>query len=403
MTNNKRWGYLAVGTVMMVLLGLIYAWSIFVAPLEAEFGWTRAETSLTFTICMSFFVIGLIANGFLSRRISARAVLLVSAVFLLAGFGACSRVTTVAGLYLAYGVLVGFAVGAANNALVSTLVKWFPGQTGLASGILMMGFGLGGMVLGSVATSLMQSIGWRSTFLLLGIGFAVIIALGSLAIKPPPAEIAAPARAAAPVTANPDRTAGEMLRRPSFWLYICWFTLVMAGGLIVIGHAAPFVGELLTPLQPDPAKIAAQAALFTGILSLCNGLGRVLTGVVYDRFGLRRSMLFTTLYLAVAAVLLIAAERLHSPALVVLGFIFTGLSYGGGPTTSSTFSSGFYGMRHFAMNYALVSAGLIPGALLGPYLAGVLHTASGGYLTSFLTMLVFAGVAVVFARLIRKP
>ena len=395
MKQSNRYLSLAVGTIMMVLLGLIYAWSIFVAPLEAEFGWSRAETSFTFTLSISFFVLGLIANGFLAKKLTARTTLLIAAAGMLAGFALCSRVEALWGLYIAYGVLVGFSVGIANNSLVSTLVKWFPGKTGTASGVLMMGFGIGGMVLGPVATGLMASIGWRQTFLIFGIGFAVIIALGSLTVKLPPADFAPAAAGPGKANPNPDRSGGEVLRRPSFWLYIGWFTLVMAGGLIVIGHAAPFAGEL--------GASAVTAATLAGVLSLCNGLGRILPGFTYDRLGLRRSMFLTTAYLVVAAALLTSAALTGSLSLLVLGFVFAGFSYGGGPTTSSTFASGFYGMKHFSMNYALVSAGMIPGALLGPYLAGVLRTSSGGYLSSFVAMLIFGVAAVAFVALIRKP
>lgn len=399
----KRWAMLAVGTLIMILLGLIYAWSIFVAPLEAEFGWSRSQTSLTFTICMTFFVLGLLGNGFFSRRISGRVTLWMSAVLLFAGFGLCSRITTLSGLYIAYGVLVGFAVGIANGALVGTLMKWFPDRGGIASGILMMGFGMGGMILGSLATTLMrpESLGWRNTFLLFGIGFAAIIALGALAVKSPPpgyAESLATAPAQKKTTADTDKPvdlpAAQVLRQSSFWLYIAWFTLLMGGGLIVIGHAAPFVTAM--------GATGATAAVFTGILSLSNGIGRVVTGLVHDRLGLRKGMLFTCVTLILAAGLLILASLTGLLFLIVLAFILTGLSYGGGPTTSSTFSSRFYGMKHFTMNYAITSAGLIPAALLGPYLAGQLYTSSGGYLSSFITMFAFAVIALFFSRKIHK-
>jgi OFA family oxalate/formate antiporter-like MFS transporter len=87
---------------------------------------------------------------------------------------------------------------------------------------------------------------------------------------------------------------------------------------------------------------------------------------------------------------------------MVIGFLFTGLSYGGGPLTSSTFAMSFYGSTHFAMNYAAVSAGTIPGALLGPMLASSLYLSSGGYMTSFAAMLVFAAPAILFLWLIFK-
>jgi OFA family oxalate/formate antiporter-like MFS transporter len=145
------------------------------------------------------------------------------------------------------------------------------------------------------------------------------------------------------------------------------------------------------------------AATYTGILSICNGGGRILTGFVYDKLGIRTSMLFTSLYMIVASAALLGACILGSIPLMVVGFIFTGLGYGGSPTTSSAFASGFYGMKHFSMNYAVVSLGMIPGAVLGPFLAGNLFTSSGGYLSSFIAMFAFSVVGIGFSRLIKKP
>jgi OFA family oxalate/formate antiporter-like MFS transporter len=397
--NLKRWLYLAAGTIMMVILGLVYAWSVFVAPLEEAFGWDRAQTSVTFTVCMIFFVVGLIVSGMLGKKLSKRVITVIAALCLFAGFALCARVNTLPGLYIAYGVLVGFGVGIANNALVSTIVKWFPDNTGLASGILMMGFGLGGIILGPLATSLMDSIGWRNTFLGFGIVFSVILAAGSIAVVMPPDEknsVAAPDAGNKNVSEKKrEYSVSEIIRRPSFWLYIVWFSLVMGGGLLVIGHAAPYIQSL--------GEAASFAAMAAGLLSLCNGIGRVLTGLTYDKAGLRKSMFLMNLYMVAAAALLIASSLTGSVAAALGGFVFTGLSYGGGPPTSSTFALSFYGKKDFAMNYSAVSAGMIPGAVIGPMLAGALYKSSGDYMSSFAAMLVFALASLVCACLIRRP
>jgi OFA family oxalate/formate antiporter-like MFS transporter len=319
---------------------------------------------------------------------------ILSAMCLLAGFGLCSRVSSLGGLYICYGVLVGFGVGLANNALVSTIVKWFPDKTGLASGILMMGFGLGGLVLSPLAVRLMDAIGWRSTFLGFGVVFALIIGVGSLVVLLPTGKegLPAPRAGGGKTGAVPDLPVTKVLTQKSFWLFILWFVMLMAGGLMVIGHASPFAQSI--------GATSSFAALATGLLSLCNGAGRVLTGVLYDRMGLRFSMAMTTGGLVIAAALLMLSAVTGNAVLMVVGFVFTGLSYGGGPLTSSTFAMSFYGTTHFAMNYAAVSAGMIPGALLGPMLASSLYLSSGGYMTSFAAMLVFAVPAIFFLWLI---
>ncbi|MDL2234367.1 MFS transporter [Ruminococcaceae bacterium OttesenSCG-928-L11] len=389
LTGKKRWIYLLVGTVMMIILGLVYAWSVFVAPLEAEFGWDRVQTSLTFTICMCCFTVGLFVGGILSKRLSKRIVVVISAVFLLAGFGLCSRISTLTGLYITYGVLVGFGVGVANNALVSTIVSWFPDKTGLASGILMMGFGLGGFILSPLAVRLMATIGWRTTFLGFGVVFAALIAAGAAVVVMPPKQERTPAKATSPDTSAQDVDARGMLVSKPLWLFLGWFVLLMAGGMLVIGQASPYAQSI--------GATEGFAAVAVGILSLSNGAGRIVTGIVFDKWGFDRSMRMTMLYLAAGAALLIASAMTGSLALMAVGFVFTGLAYGGGPSTCSAFTMRMYGPTHFAMNYAVASIGMVPAALVGPMLAGALYQSSGGYLTSFVAMLLFSVPAMGFA------
>lgn len=391
-TTNRRWASLILGCVVMAFLGLIYAWSIFVAPLESEFQWNRAQTSFTFTMSIIFFIIGLISSGPISGKLGKRGAMLISAACAFIGFALCSRISSLTQLYIFYGVFVGFGVGVANNALVSSIVKWFPEKTGLASGVLMMGFGLGSMLMGPLAVQLMADIGWRSTFFYMSIAFAAILALGSFLVKLPPENSATAQSGGAE---SQDMSIKQVLSSSSYWMYFFWFVLVMAGGLLILGHASPYAQDL--------GATASQAAVAAGVLSLCNGLGRILCGLAYDKFGLKTSMRLTTGYLILAAVLLIASTLTSSMALMYAGFIFTGLSYGGGPTTSSTFAGSFYGMKHFSENYGAVSAGMAPGALLGPYLAGVLRTSGNGYLSSLVCMLVFGAVAMCVLNLIKKP
>ncbi|NLN47872.1 MAG: OFA family MFS transporter, partial [Clostridiales bacterium] len=84
---------LIIGAFLMLFLGLIYAWSLFAAPLEAEFGWSRSQTSVTFSISMITFCLGSIMSGFILKKRPPRNVLLISAVLFLIGFFMTSRIT----------------------------------------------------------------------------------------------------------------------------------------------------------------------------------------------------------------------------------------------------------------------------------------------------------------------
>ncbi|HZK61489.1 MAG TPA: hypothetical protein VFC41_05385, partial [Anaerovoracaceae bacterium] len=110
---GKRIIPLVAGAFIYLSIGLIYAWSIFVKPLEAEFGWNRTETSLTFTISMISFCIGGVISGMLLKKKSGRFIIMLSAVLLAVGFLLSSRVETLLGIYISYGVFCGLGVGLA--------------------------------------------------------------------------------------------------------------------------------------------------------------------------------------------------------------------------------------------------------------------------------------------------
>lgn len=147
----NRWIYAAVGVIVLLFAGLVYAWSVLASPIAAEFTqWSQAQLSLTFTICMTLFCLGGFVGGLLSGKINVKINVWAAAVLFFIGFFVASRATSLTGLYIGYGVFAGFASGLAYNAVMSTMSKWFPDKQGLISGILLMGFGLGSFIIGKV-------------------------------------------------------------------------------------------------------------------------------------------------------------------------------------------------------------------------------------------------------------
>jgi OFA family oxalate/formate antiporter-like MFS transporter len=397
-STNNRSLYVVIGFVLFLFLGLLYAWSLFIAPLEKDFGWTRAQTSLIFTISIIFFCLGGIAGGFITGRKSPGFTILISAVFLLFGFGASSQINSLPAIFITYGVISGFGIGLSYNAVISTVTRWYPEKPGVISGILLMGFGLGGMLLGSTATELIKSMGWRPTFLILGISFGVIVFIGSRVMKLPPSDYVFPKPTGKAVNAGVkglEIDSSSMLKRPTFWKYLAWSILSTAMGLSLIGHAAPFANEL---------KATAELAAFgVGLISICNGSGRVILGAICDRIGLKKTMTIINITYVIAIVVLISAIMSKSLTLMLVGFVFTGFSYGGVPTMNTVFATSFYGRKYFPQNLGLVNTSLIGAAILGPYIAGTLHTTSGTYLSTLYAMGVFAVIAFGVNILIKNP
>lgn len=386
-----RWSYLVLGVALLLCLGLIYAWSVFRAPLEAEFGWSKAQTSVTFSVSMTMFCLGGLTSGAVTGKRGPRFTLAACAAFLLVGFAAASRISSLPGIYVTYGGFCGFGVGLGYNAVISTLMGWFPDRQGLVSGITLMGFGFGGMLLGTLGAGLITALGWRTTFVVFAVAFAVMMLAGALMLRP-----ADGAFKEAVGTGGKKRAAAEeiswrdMLRRRNFWLCFVWAVILSAAGLAIINEAAtfaaPFVGGDLT-----------RAAALAGLVSVANGLGRIISGQLFDTAGYRTTMLSISAVYIAASAALAAALRTGSVAVLTAAFLLVGLAYGGVPPTNSAFVADFFGRRHYALNFSIINLNLIAASYLGPLCGG------RSYSGIFAAILAFALAGAVLTLLVRRP
>ena len=404
MQSNKRWIYLGMGTITLLFLGLIYAWSIFRTPFGELFPeWTISQLSLTFTISMIFFCLGGFGGGLLSRRLSIRARMLISAVMLLTGFFAVSTVKTDAPsaslimLYIFYGVFGGGGVGIAYNGVIGTLNKWFPDKVGLASGIMLMGFGLGGLVLGSAVNSMIGSMGILAVFRILAVVIGIVCVLAALIIRAPGEEDAAELAA----LAGPDDrktpgdvrnyTAVEMLRTARFWFFTIWAILLNSAGLLVINSAA------------NISVAFGGTAVLGMIVSLFNGAGRIIAGNNFDRHGRKMSTIVNTAFMLGAGVLLTLGGMTGMYAFILCGLVFVGLAYGGCPTITSAYINSAFGPANFPTNFSIANFSLIPAATIGPMISSaLLEKAGGSYDTNFYAIVGFALAALVMWALLNR-
>ena len=397
-----RWLYLAVGVLAMLFAGIIYAWSILKGPLGEAFQWSKDDLALNFTLTMCCFCLG----GFLGSKLSAK--LGVKLAIILAGLlGGVGFVVTgllngqILLLYVTYAVLAGLGIGIAYNVVISTVNAWFPDKKGLCSGCLMMGFGASALVLGSIAENLfaMENVGWRMTYIILGISLAVVLLAAGLILKRPDKDVVFP-------TPKPKKmvkaenfeprnfTTGEMLKRPSFWMAFVCLGLLGAVGSSVISFAKDLA-----------LSVGAQAALATtlvGVLSVCNGFGRILTGALFDAVGRRITMLAANCIAIAAAGVTLLAVAIHSLPLCIVGLCLVGMSYGACPTVSSALVSTFYGTEHFPTNFSIMNFNLIGSSLIATACSSLL-TAAGGYNAPFALLLGLALIALVLNLIIRKP
>lgn len=390
MQRMNRWVYAINGVLLLLVAGLVYAWSVLSSPIAEEFPlWSKAQLSLTFTITMTMFCVGCLVGGFLSKKLSPRVYAWISAALFLVGFWLAGRISTPMGLYLSFGVLCGFASGFVYNAVMGSVGLWFPDKQGLISGLLLMGFGLSSFLVGKIyqAFTPAEIGGWRGSFMVIGVVSCVVLVLCSVFLVKPPADFRPPAAVKVKKSfVNPvamEAETGVMLRKGSFWLYYLWAVLLSAAGLALVSQASGVARQVGTQIAPGTI------ATVVGLISIFNGIGRVIIGSIFDKAGRSITMQTTNLVFIVAGVTLAAAIMTESFPILVVGFIIGGLAYGGITPTNSAFVSSYFGIRNYPLNFSVINTNLII-ASFGSTIAGSLYDASKTYMSMVVMILVLS-------------
>lgn len=400
--NSYRWIVLVASVVAMLFAGIIYAWSILKVPFAEDFGWNAEQLSLNFTLTMCFFCLGGLLGSFLSRKIGVKVSCVLSA--LLAGGGMALtgflNGNSVVMLYIAYALFAGLGIGIAYNVIISTVSAWFPDKKGFCTGCLMMGFGASSLLLGNLADLLFKSeLDRKGTYLILGVSLFVVLFVVSLFLKRPEADVVLPqpkkkANSHSEAFKAQDYTTKQMLKRFTFWRAFLLLMFATAVGNSVISFARD--------LALSVGAGAALATTLVGVLAVCNGLGRILTGLLFDVLGRKNTMLIATLLTIVAAGVTLLSVISGSVIVCVIGLCLTGLSYGSCPTMVTSFVSAFYGQKYFASNFSVMNCNLIFASFIATACSSLLNT-FGGYTVPFILLLVLATVALILNLSIKKP
>ncbi|WP_350455111.1 OFA family MFS transporter [Slackia heliotrinireducens] len=404
---SKRWLLLAITFVLLCFFGLIYAWSLFIEPLESNFGWQRSQTSAIFTISCVTVCLGMVVSGVLTSKFNYRLVMAVSAIMISVGFIASAFCNSLIEIFIYYGVLVGTGVGIGFNCAINTTLNWFPDKQGIVSGTLLMGYGGGAMILSPLVTMLLGVLDWRMTFGVLGVLFGVLVILGAILLRNPSPEQVAPLLAQARennIVSSVDYTPVQMIKTPAFWICFIWLTLSTSGGLALISQAVPAAMEVLESAGAGTgAAVLATATAAMGSVSLCNGLGRLINGFVWDKLGYRASFTWISLAFMAGMVCCALAVKAASFPLLVVGFVLLGLTFGGTMSATSAVCGTFSGTKHFGINYALMCCQMIPAAIIGPTLLAATQSGSGSYGPAFWAFFALAVVTAVSSIAIRRP
>jgi MFS transporter, OFA family, oxalate/formate antiporter len=375
-----RWYIAIAGTALQLCLGSVYAWSYFQKPLMETYGWSNGQVAWTFSLAICFLGLAAAWGGLRLPRVGPRRLAMIGGVL----FGGGHLVAALALhckcislLYLGYGVLGGCGLGLGYVTPVATVAKWFPDKKGLATGMVIMGFGFGALLMSKVFAPLLDRASGGdlvAVFAWLGIGFLIsVVGLGSMLRNPPPA--GSPGATGMPPTGTATsgnevsgvedhRLLSSLMSRRFATMWLVFFANILAG-ISLISFQSPMFQHLCSNRDPSLSKavLAGYGATLIAVSSLFNGVGRILWGGMSDRIGRVHAF---RIMLASQIVVFGLLTQVGNPWLFGGLVCYVLLCYGGGFGTMPSFVLDTFGSQKMPVVYGVILTAWSAAGIVGP-------------------------------------
>jgi MFS family permease len=414
----RAWVVLGAAFVIIMLsIGTLFTLGVFLTPIEEDTGWSRSSIGAVGLLNWLVMGLGGVLAGYASDRHGTRVVVLTGGGILGLGLVLSGQVREAWHLYAAFGVLVGAGVSAFYVPLTVLAIRWFDDRRGLAAAIVSAGNGFGILLLSPLSRWLINEFDWRMAFVLLGdIAWLVVIPC-ALLLAPPPAGAGRPpaadgtgvstsprARAAAPSASPPrgGRRSAEAAGDRASVLQVLGAWPIWAIALTHFACCAAHSGPLfhLVSHAIDRGVTGMVAATILGASGLSSVAGRLGTGLVADRWGVKRTLIAMLALQAGLIPLYLVANG--AGALWALSLAF-GVAYGGVMPLYAVVTREYFGEAAMGTAYGWVFFISCIGMGLGSFAGGAIHDLLGTYRALFLGSFAIGAMGVVLALTLRPP
>ncbi|MGE5385255.1 MAG: OFA family MFS transporter [Betaproteobacteria bacterium] len=384
----NRWLIAIMGTVLQLVLGTIYAWSYFQKPLMGYAGWNNQQVAWILSLAICFLGLSAAVGGVLLPRHGPRRLAVTGAVLYAAGWAIGGLALTTRNLpllYLGLGIIGGIGLGLGYVTPVATAAKWFPDRKGFVTGMVVMGFGFGALLLSKLIGPLLldfftsvengaPAVAWPKVFYGMALVLGVPGAIAALVLRNPPPGYAPPGWRGSPAAAaeQHDEAMTPLQCVKSGRFALMWFVFFcnITAGIMFIGFQSPLVQDLFKARDPGmtAALLAAAGATLIAVSSVFNGIGRFFWGGLSDRIG--RIQTFRAILASQVVVFLLMTQVTHPYVFGAL-VCYVLLCYGGGFGTAPSFVLTVFGSRVMGVVYGGLLTAWAMGGLVGPQIAAI--------------------------------
>lgn len=362
---DKATRILLAGFCINLCLGILYAWSVFNKALVTESGWSAAEASSPYAIATITFSICLLIAGILQDKMGPRKILILGTILTGLGMIASGFANSPLMLNITFGVMTGAGIGFGYACLSPSAMKWFhSSKKGMVNGLIAAGFGLAAIYLAPLTSSLIDSMGIQTSFIILGIGILVITVPLAATISNPPADYAPASpynKASKPTNSSAhdsDLTWKSMLKTPQFYSLWIMYAFAASVGLMIIGNITT-----IASIQAD----LPNAVYLASILAIFNSGGRVVAGLLADKIGGIRTLLLAFILQGINMVMF---ATFNSEFTLILGTAVAAVGYGTLLAVFPTITAEFYGLRNYGTNYGVLYTAWGIGGAIGAAVVG---------------------------------
>lgn len=395
--KHKGWSVTFAGLGINLALGILYAWSIFKAAIETSiktggegaFTWNAANLNDPYSLCCLAFAFSMIAAGKCQDKFGPRITAFIGGLMVGMGLIWISQTTSYWAWVLGFGLLAGAGMGFGYSATTPPGLKWFPSsKTGLIAGLIVAGFGLAPVYIAPLSGYLIGTVGVNQSMMIYGVAFiGVVCGLSLLLVNPPEGYVPVETQDAAKKkkTSHGDVHWTKIIKTMTFWKLWAIYFVGAGAGLMVISSVAGLAKQ----------SMGEYAFIAVAIMAIGNAGGRIVTGVLSDRFGRNQTILAVHLFQAALMLLsipLVGGQNTTGVVIVLLA-TFIGFNYGANLALFPSIAKDLWGFKGYGVNYGILFTAWGVGGFVLSRVSQMMNALTGSMNSSFILATVLLAIS----------